>query len=143
MSSKVTGGAQIPAAYASFHVLPNASDDPSDERMPKNLAQACLLFHQTNNDKCLDRLHEDMGRLLSILAKGPDGKTKISIGKGCICWSCGFVGLPSNAQEVETTSGFIAATCKLCSLNDDTNFIEGRQPDGSAIPFIEADLALA
>jgi hypothetical protein len=31
-------------------------------------------------------------------AKGPDGRTTLSMGRGCVCWGCGHAGIPKNAD---------------------------------------------
>lgn len=130
---------QVPSVYGQFKILTNPGEESSSERMPKNVAQAVLLFHQTQGLSQAVKLHECMEKVLNILAKGPDGKTKFNIGKGCICWSCGFIGIPTNSEEIEASpTQFIPPQCQICKMSDDTNFVQGEQPDGTLLPFIEA-----
>ena len=104
--------------------------------MPKNIAEAIALFRSVNQTSNAEKVGDSMERYLKLLANGPDGKTKVSIGKGCICWSCGYLGLPANADAAEGDT-FVAAKCRVCGLDNDTNYVQGTQPDGTTIPFIE------
>lgn len=120
----------IPQTFLLFHIIPK-ENERNDENMPRNLFSAISLFYATNNinlaNKCIDCINST----LNLLSTGPDGKTEIKIGNPCICWDCGYVGIPEN----ENNEGLYK--CNNCKLDDQTNLVEGIQPDGSKIPWIE------
>ena len=133
----------IPVAYRAFKVVPHPAE-VDDARIPKDVGEALNLFMKTNNQECAQRLIDNMDRLLAVLANGPDGKTEIKIGRGICCWNCGHVGIPSNSEElaqdlkINGANSTLKAMCNECNTCEDNNFVEGLQPDGSFIPFIEA-----
>ena len=69
------------------------------------------------------RLHGATTNLFEWYEKGPDGRTTLSMGRGCICWNCGYVGLPKNADVVHKTNVTPAGVCGNCGENDQTNFV--------------------
>ena len=107
--------------------------------MPSNLYESYVLMERTSNLENADNLRTCMSRLFTILAEGPNGKQKISIGSGILCWSCGHVGLPLNMEELNTEgSENKKAICSNCNDGNNYNYIQGVQPTGETIPFIEA-----
>lgn len=136
---------EVPVAFNSFHVYPRDEDEDKDPSMPRTIANAYLVFMKTGNTESADRCKSCMERYLQILSSGPTGSLIINIGQACICWSCGFVGLPANTEQLTTNEGESPvrmkmppfAICKNCSSGDKTNFILGKQPDDSPIPFLE------
>lgn len=133
----------IPVAYHAFKIIPHPAE-VDDTRIPKDIGETLSLFLKTNNQECAQRLIDNMDRLLAVLANGPDGKTEIKIGRGICCWNCGHVGIPSNNEALiedhqnNDGKGTVRAVCSACKTCEDNNFVEGLQPDGSFIPFIEA-----
>jgi hypothetical protein len=85
---------------------------------------------------------------LGILSAGPDGKSKISVGKAVICWSCGYCGIPSNIDELTDKSksdesvANMSAKCTGCGDDHETNYVQLIQPDGSVIPWIDSDVSI-
>lgn len=135
---------EIPPSYQAFKVAPHKAEI-EDNRIPKDLAESLRLFLQTGNQVCGQRLCDCLDNLLKLLAEGPDGKNQISIGRGIICWGCGYVGLPKNMDELSPENEDlddiqrVKAICQQCNSGNDTNFVDGMQPDGSTIPFIECN----
>ena len=68
---------------------------------------------------------------MNLLSTGPDGKTEINLGSPCLCWECGYLGIPTIQKE----DGIFE--CRNCKSDQQTNVVEGIQPDGSQIPWIE------
>jgi hypothetical protein len=155
---------EIPAAYRAFRVVKNQSDPVADySKMPADLAEATLLFYRTGQfpcaEKCrvsIDRYYYyfDIGlnsccndyvdRVLEILRDGPTANRKIDLGTACVCWRCGFVGIPKNRDEIgtqteELSSTNTLATCRECGELEDTNLVICKQPDGTIIPWMETD----
>ena len=61
---------------------------------------------------------------LQILEKGP-GTESVSMGTACVCWECGYVGLPKNMKACNTKHT-VNGHCGACGETDRTNFIEVR-----------------
>ena len=82
-------------------------------------------------------MHAATTRLLEILAAGPSGRASQRVGRGCICWSCGFVGLPANADQCDERATEPPGVCASCGQFD-TNFVRVVNADGATVPWIEA-----
>ena len=120
-----------------FKIVKHAEE--ASVEMPTNLYESYVLMERTSNLKNAENLKACMSRLFTILAEGPNGKQKISIGSGILCWSCGHVGLPLNMDELNIEEGSEKkAICSNCNDRNNYNFIQGVQPTGESIPFIEA-----
>ena len=76
------------------------------------------------------RLHDATEKLFDWYEQGPDGRTTLSFGRGCICWNCGYAGLPKNAEDVHKTNVVPAGICGNCGENDQTNFLRPTKPGG-------------
>ena len=75
--------------------------------------------------------------MLGTLAAGPDGKTTQRLGRACVCWGCGFVGLPTNAAHCSEKGSSPAGVCAGCGGDEQTNFVQGIRADGAKLPWIE------
>lgn len=134
---------EIPEAYGSFEIVRKTSE-VNEANMPNNVVEAIILFKKTNEVKCLEETMACMEKELAILAAGPDGKSQINIGFGCLCWDCGFCSLPKN-RPAETEGGDAAQTllpsfnpvCAKCGNTEHVNMIQCKQADGSVLPWIE------
>lgn len=137
------GKTQIPAAFTAFKIMPKDKEEEADKNMPATCAHAMMVFLQTqinggsNALKCYDCISE----VLKIFTAGPDGNKKVSIGQGILCWNCGQVGLPSNASAfpADKVDGKMPpmAQCSGCGRDDETNFVQICQPDGTIVPWIQ------
>lgn len=106
------------------------------------------MFLQTKNDRAADLLYTRVTQELGILQAGPDGKSKISVGRAVICWSCGYCGIPSNTEELtdenktDESVAKMSARCTGCGDDHETNYVQLIQPDGSGIPWIDCDVSI-
>ena len=94
----------IDTRYASIVVVPK-SDEVNDANMPRNLHNAAELFLRVGMVENAERVKENTGRMLDMYSDNPDGKTNVKIGQGCVCWSCGFCGLPKGGGEEQSSTG--------------------------------------
>ena len=73
---------------------------------------------------------------MALVAKGPDGTSSQSMGRAAVCWQCGYVGLPKNA-DLGGKGSAVAAKCGVCESDEQTNYVQCKQPDGSIVPWME------
>lgn len=127
------------SALASIKITPNKGED-KDANFPKNLHNAGELFIKLNLIEHAKRLHASTLPTLAILRDGPDGKTSHNLGRGCVCWNCGMVGLPKNADKVHARKLKPAGVCSNCGTDDQTNFIKVVCGDGEKeVPWMEVN----
>ena len=135
----------IPQAFSVFRIEPKSSES-HESNMPRSILEAVTLFHATGKSEAATKCTNCVNTALEVLAAGPDGKSEISIGYACICWDCGYVGLPeniSNRDEIGEGADEHPDSlfeCRHCKTTDQTNLVRGVQPDGSVIPWIEKRL---
>eukprot|EP00232_Nephroselmis_pyriformis_P018644 CAMPEP_0182881028 /NCGR_PEP_ID=MMETSP0034_2-20130328/16928_1 /TAXON_ID=156128 /ORGANISM="Nephroselmis pyriformis, Strain CCMP717" /LENGTH=161 /DNA_ID=CAMNT_0025014041 /DNA_START=11 /DNA_END=492 /DNA_ORIENTATION=- len=125
---------EVSKQFASFHILAKA-DEREDKNFPPHLHAAFQLFCMTGNLGQAAQVKKDVDALLLILSSPPDGKPT-SMGTACVCWGCGRVGLPRNADAVGESLA-VAGQCAGCGEDDQTNFVQLKQPDGTVVPWIE------
>ena len=123
----------IPRTFLLYKIIPKTTEI-NDKNIPKTIFDAISLFYSTNNLERANKCSNCLTSTLTLLSNGPDGKTEIKIGTPCICWECGYLGIPESEKENEIYQ------CNNCKLEDHTNLVEGIQPDGSKIPWIEKNL---
>ena len=76
----------------------------------------------------------------------PDGKTNVKIGQGCVCWSCGFCGLPKGGGESKVAPGgkknkmpkTPPGPCGNCGETDQINYVRVTRKGMDDLPWIEA-----
>jgi hypothetical protein len=124
------GSVNIPQSFSLFKIIPKPTE-VDDANIPRSIFAAIALFHSTGNSTAAGRCHDCLTSTLNLLAAGPDGKTEIKIGSPCLCWECGFLGIP----DIQIEEG--VSECRNCKSSLQTNTVEGLQPDGSQIPWIE------
>jgi len=134
----------VPAAYGAFEVFPRDAEEEGDERMPKTVGHAYLVMVQTGSAESAERCRNCMDRYLQILAAGPSGSLIVNVGQACLCWACGFIGLPQNADELDDQADEPVkkkmpplAICKQCKSGEKTNYIIGKSGE-DFLPFLEA-----
>lgn len=71
-------------------------------------------------------------KILSLY-EGPP-KESIRMGQACVCWICGFVGIPKDYDESRRNPG----PCANCNTTDQINWVTIKRPDGSVLPWMEA-----
>jgi len=138
---------EIPAAFTAFQILPKDEAEAADANMPSTVAQAMMVFLNTNinNGENAEKCRHCVGAALKLFAAGPNGNQKVSIGQACLCWNCGTCALPANAEDfpASKTDGLMPplAKCAGCGESEETNFIVIKQPDGTVVPFIQTVIA--
>jgi len=100
---------KIDIRSASILVLPKA-DELNDANIPRNLHNAAELFLRVGMVDAAERVKRNVADLLDIFANDPDGRTNFHVGRGCVCWSCGYCGMPKN---------YASTTSNGCGKNDD------------------------
>mmetsp|Transcript_7803 Transcript_7803/g.11900 ORF Transcript_7803/g.11900 Transcript_7803/m.11900 type:complete len:256 (+) Transcript_7803:71-838(+) len=93
---------KVDTRFAMIRVEPKVGEG-SDANFPRNLHNAAELFLRVNMVEAADRLQQCTSSMLDIYATNPDGSTGVSIGRACVCWNCGHVGLPQQHYEKEDT----------------------------------------
>ncbi|KAK3252461.1 hypothetical protein CYMTET_38238 [Cymbomonas tetramitiformis] len=126
---------EIDKKYASFRVLPKP-DEVNDKNFPPHLHAAAQLFMMTGMIPQVKQMKLDVDRFMETLQAGPDGKSSFALGTACVCWQCGHVGLPSNADEVGEKL-LLSGICRKCKSDEQTNYVKLTQADGTAVPWLE------
>lgn len=129
----------VPETFAVFKLIARDEEEENDPNRPHNIAEAIAVFFSAGHQASAEKCHECVTRMLSLLQRGPDGKSKFSIGEAVLCWNCGHTGIPANASTLTSSVDHKHGVCKKCGDNEQTNFVRGFQPGGSQIPWIEID----
>ena len=120
--------------FASIKIEPK-EDERDDPNFPRNLHNAAELLIATKHGAEAAAMHAATTKLLEILEAGPSGRASQRVGRGCVCWSCGFVGLPTNQCDEQALEP--PGVCASCGKFD-TNFVRVVNADGATVPWIEA-----
>ena len=133
------GDIVIRGEYQAFKVKPKA-DEVSDSNFPPTLYAAVQLFVMAGLGPNAKTCCRCVDAFLAISAAGPDGKTSHRIGRPAVCWNCGHVGVPSNAEEMGEGGGGggVPLRCRGCNSDEQTNEVLVKRPDGKQLPWIEA-----
>ena len=128
----------IKPSFANIKVEPK-EEEKNESRFPRNLHNACELFVMTNQHGSALRASACINKYLDLLASNPDGTSKNNIGRACVCWLCGYVGIPKNINEIPEKDGYtnIMPICKKCNSSQQTNFIKPLDKNNKEIPFME------
>jgi hypothetical protein len=129
---------KVDARYAQIKVLPNDSQEGKDTNFPRNLHNAAELFLRVGLAQNAMALQRATEKVFKIYSAGPDGRTTQSMGRACVCWDCGHVGLPKNAEDC-TKGPKPAGVCNKCEQNGQTNFVKMTQPTSGSgeLPWME------
>eukprot|EP00563_Minutocellus_polymorphus_P010612 CAMPEP_0181071566 /NCGR_PEP_ID=MMETSP1070-20121207/28108_1 /TAXON_ID=265543 /ORGANISM="Minutocellus polymorphus, Strain NH13" /LENGTH=199 /DNA_ID=CAMNT_0023152567 /DNA_START=15 /DNA_END=614 /DNA_ORIENTATION=+ len=139
----------IDTRYASIVVVPKP-DEVNDSNMPRNLHNAAELFLRVGMVENAERVKDTTGRMLDMYADNPDGTTNVKIGQGCVCWTCGFCGLPKGGGDSKVAPPSSAAgkknkipktspgPCGNCGETDQTNYVRVTRKGMDDLPWIEA-----
>mmetsp|Transcript_9993 Transcript_9993/g.25497 ORF Transcript_9993/g.25497 Transcript_9993/m.25497 type:complete len:270 (-) Transcript_9993:1473-2282(-) len=119
----VPGG--LRAAFV--QVEPNPGEE-SDANFPRNLHNAAELFLRAGLLPNAQRLHAAVSKLFTLLEQGPDGRTTHTVGRACVCWGCGHVGLPANADSCSERGPTPTGICRQCGGSEQTNFVRDLCP---------------
>eukprot|EP00980_Cylindrotheca_fusiformis_P030240 scaffold24593_cov176-Cylindrotheca_fusiformis.AAC.3 len=127
---------EVSPKYATIGVIPNG-DEGKDANFPRNLHNAAELFLKLGMVPNAVKLKDATDKLLKMYESEP--KTSVTLGKGCVCWSCGHCGIPRDYDESRKTPG----PCFKCSETNQINWVVIKSPDGSILPWIEASAMTA
>ena len=143
---------KIDLRAASILVIPK-SDEVNDANMPRNLHNAAELFLRLGMVDCAESVKSNVASLLDIYANNPDGKSNFLVGRGCVCWACGFCGLPKNGANHQGSSSITddlhkipPGPCSKCGEKEQVNWLRVTQPKDATnnskkkeeLPWIEA-----
>lgn len=139
----------IDTRYASIVVVPKP-DEVNDANMPRNLHNAAELFLRCGMVENAERVKETTSRMLDVYADNP-GKTNVKIGQGCVCWACGFCGLPKGGGESKVAPSSATGgkkskipktppgPCGNCGETDQINYVRVTRKDtDDDLPWIES-----
>ena len=124
--------------FSSFKVEPNDESESVSAAFPRSLHNAAELFSHLGHSEQARRLHECVTRALSTLKAGPDGRSAQRLGRACVCWGCGHVGLPRNSAQCADKGAKPAGVCAGCGDDAQTNFVRCMRDGKSIVPWIEA-----
>jgi len=129
---------KISPQYATIVVVPKA-DEVNDANFPRNLHNAAELFLRVGMVENAAKLKTCVDGMITTYKENPDGKSGMRLGRACVCWSCGYCGLPKNYQEGKSKKG-PPGPCNHCGEPDQVNWLkvttqQGKK--GSEIPWIE------
>jgi len=125
---------EVSPQYATIRVIPNGSE-AQNANFPKNLHNAAELFLKLGMVPQAVKLKECVDALLQRFASNPDGKSGVRLGKGCVCWQCGFCGIPKDYVEGQPAAG----GCANCSAVDQLNWVavSPEEKGSDDLPWIE------
>jgi hypothetical protein len=124
---------EISSKYSSISVVPNG-DEGNDPNFPRNLHNAAELFLKLGMVPNAGMLKNTTDKVLEMYEKDPT--TSVKLGQGCVCWQCGFCGIPKDYDESRKTPG----PCFNCNEENQINWVAIKRPDGSSTPWIEASM---
>lgn len=136
---------EITPQYATIQVIPK-EDEINDKNFPRNLHNAAELFLRVGMLKNVETLKGCTDKMMSLYADNPDGTTGVRLGEACICWNCGYCGLPKGFQEgsISTNSKTKRKTrsgpCNGCGEVDQVNWVRvtsKKEKDITEMPWIE------
>jgi hypothetical protein len=143
---------KIDLRAASILVIPK-SDEVNDANMPRNLHNAAELFLRVGMVESAESVKRNVASLLDIYANNPDGKSNFLVGRGCVCWACGFCGLPKNGTNQQSSSSITdddlnkipPGPCSKCGEKEQVNWLRVTKPSDATnskkkeeLPWIEA-----
>ena len=120
---------KVDTRFANVKVVGEEGMEARDKNMPRNLHNAAELFLRCGLVANAEKLTETTNAMFKILASNPDGAAH-SLGRGAVCWSCGYCGL---ARDPEAK----APACGACG-SDDANWLRVLADKKQEVPWIQA-----
>ena len=120
---------KVDTRFANVKVVGEEGMEARDKNMPRNLHNAAELFLRCGLVANAEKLQETTNAMFKILASNPDGAAH-SLGRGAVCWSCGYCGL---ARDPEAPKPL----CGSCS-SDDANWLRVLADKKQEVPWIQA-----
>ena len=145
---------KIDIRSASILVIPKI-DELNDTNMPKNLHNAAELFLRVGMVDAAERVKKNVADLLEVYVNNPDGKSNFIVGRGVVCWACGYCGIPKG-DGATTQNGYSIkddlvkippGPCNNCGETEQVNWLRVTKPAVDAtkknkkkeeLPWIEA-----
>ncbi len=124
--------------YATIAVIPHPGE-ASDANFPRNLHNAAELFLRMGHLDSARSLSAACTRLFACYAAGPNG-LNVKMGRGCVCWACGYAGIPLNADECASEVSTVKGVCAKCKSDAQTNFVRVSNPnqgESKTLPWVE------
>jgi hypothetical protein len=136
---------KISPQYATISVVPKEDGEKNDKNFPRNLHNAAELFLRVGMVNSAEKLKQCADMMIGLYSENPDGKSGVRLGKACVCWSCGYCGLPKDFQEDHGNNGMKKKNtppgpCFSCNEINQVNWIRVTQKQGKKItemPWIE------
>ncbi|CAB9518448.1 expressed unknown protein [Seminavis robusta] len=129
---------EVSPKYATIQIQPNiGSSEGNDPNFPRNLHNAVELFLKCGLVPNGVRLKDCTDKLLEIYAKDPS--SNIRLGRGCICWKCGYCGIPKDYSESNNNNNNNQppGPCVHCHETQQINWVRVTHPTNGELPWIE------
>ena len=129
---------KISPQYANIAVVPKEGEK-GDKNFPHNLHNAAELFLRVGIVDNAEKLKVATDKMISIYAENPNGSTGMRIGDACVCWNCGFCGIPQIIDE-KSIDEKVPGPCFECGEKEQINWLRIKQKQGTnfaTMPWIE------
>ena len=131
---------KISPQYATVAVIPREDGEKFDRNFPRNLHNAAELFLRVGLVPNAEKLKECTDKMINLYSDTPAGMTGVRLGKACVCWNCGYCGLPRDFKEIKSKKIAPPGPCFSCGETDQINWLRVTQKQGKCIsemPWIE------
>lgn len=124
---------EVSQKYATLHLVPNGNEG-KDPNFPHNLHNVAELFLKLGMVPQAVKLKDAVDALLERYQANPDGKSGVRLGQACVCFTCGYCGIPPDYSETNKTPG----PCAECQAANQLNWVRVTQPNSKeCLPWIE------
>ena len=127
---------KISPEYTALEIEPRDEVEGRDKNFPPHVHAACQVFVMTGNLGQAVQCKQDVDQFLQVMALGPDGVSRQRLGRACLCWLCGRVGIPLNISDC-TKGNRVRGVCSNCGSDEQTNFVRVCDGTKSVVPWIE------
>lgn len=134
---------QVSPQYAIIQILPNAAE-AKDPNFPHNLHNAAELFLKLGMVPQAVKLKDCVDAILEKYQATPDGTSGVRLGQACVCWQCGYCGIPQDYTEEEEGNSSApkqpAGPCANCKETNQINWVRIKNSDNTKanyLPWIE------
>lgn len=130
---------QVSPQYATIHILPApGSSEANDPKFPHHLHNAAELFLTLGMVPQAVQLKDCVDALLERYATNPDGRLGVRLGQACICWQCGYCGIPQDYSTEEDNASKPPGPCAKCQETQQIHWVRVTTPQkGDYLPWIE------
>jgi hypothetical protein len=124
---------KIDIRSASILVVPK-SDEVDDKNMPRNLHNAAELFLRVGMVDAAENVKKNVADLLDVYSNNPDGKSNFLVGRGVVCWSCGYCGIPKGGANQKGNNmkddlqKIPPGPCNKCGEKEQVNWLKVTKP---------------